>query len=612
MEERERLLTHDGDAAPHQQQRATRAALLVAGIFCLAAIVNMRSAGDSRVSEERGVEVPKQMLPGLVDDDDVGVDIQMNTTVHVFKRTLASLSPGEDAAFVFRYAGLLLNASAQYHCDIFADNTVGEARHINATGKGAKLCAERAVSISADLFEIHFFHSHVSADSTEVASQRAWIQRWNALHHGSEINATTFAKNDDDTGEIHQRKQDGNETSPWDHVTAAHVDGTHQPQSPVPTPTPSSAPGEQTRPTSTYLTFNEFTPQSVTFFTPDLSNFVRVWKKAGIPTMLRQYTSSTSTSGVVYSGRIATPASGFIIEIIAYNVEERFRSSFDPYHDDECGPAMEIHANNLTYWWKKNKYFETGSDLPGLLVAQITQPAQSGDDLTQLGNYLMAATGADLSTTPFPIEYPENNCSSADVWLEVWSANGYAIPVRTIANGATASEGSALSVASFQNEMSAMLDALMGCNKGYSRFVDWHIGIFLQKHGTRIDANGQWLCENKIGFHNGGTNEHRHAPSSVWGWGSNWARGAAGVGIEFFGAYDGTIFDNVTQLDYCSPSGFSSLDARTRGDDYGEEYCDMSVLNDKEKGRATESPANWHSPYSYSYSGGPDRNHSQR
>ena len=39
--------------------------------------------------------------------------------------------------------------------------------------------------------------------------------------------------------------------------------------------------------------------------------------------------------------------------------------------------------------------------------------------------------------------------------------------------------------------------------------------------------------------------------------GSNWARGASGVAVEFHGTYDGSYFANATELDYCSPSGFS-------------------------------------------------------
>ena len=638
-------LNHNGHAPP-RQPHATRAALLVTVIFCAAAVLNMRFAGDSPVSEEEsGVRMADQMLPRLLDDDDALPELTSNTTLRVYKRTVGSLSPGEDAAFMYKYTGLVLNKTAQYHCGTFAENVNGQYKHTNSTGKGAKICAERAVSVAADEFEIHFFHSHVSADSTEIASMRAWILRWNALHHGSEMNATTFAKEIGGLvdGSINQRKQDGNETSPWEDL---HVDVTQQPQTPMPspqmtsqqtpmpspqmpspqTPVPSISPtGPTSTPTmqptgakqtsmpttpfetepaiesgasnwSTPLSFNEFTPQSVTFFTPDLTSFVREWKRAGIATMLRKYNSTESRYGVVYSGRIATPASGFIIEIIAYDVDHRFRSSFTSYQDNECGPGMEIHSANLTHYWNKNVYMATGNDLPGLLIAQITQPAQPGDDLLALGNYLHDSTSANV--TQSVTKYPDDNCESADAWVKVAYAPGdYLIPIRTIANGALASEGASLSVASFQNEMNAMLDALMGCNKGYSRFVDWHIGIFVDGHGTSLDANAEYLCENKIGFHNGGQ-LNPLSPGTEKGWGSNWARGAAGMGVEFWAAYDGSVFLNATQLDYFSASGFSSHFASGSN----EEYCDSTVLNAKKNQHVTKRPARPASVYSYEYS----------
>ena len=585
MEERERLLPHGGDAPPRREPRAARAALFVTVTFCAAAVLNMRFAGDSPVSEEEsGVRMADQMLPRLLDDDDALPELISNTTLRVYKRTVGSLSPGEDAAFMYKYTGLVLNKTAQYHCGTFAENVNGQYKHTNSTGKGAKICAERAVSVAADEFEIHFFHSHVSADSTEIASMRAWILRWNALHHGSEMNATTFAKKIGGLvdGSINQRKQDGNETSPWEDL---HVDVTQQSQTPMPspqmtspqTPVPSMMPtmhpttmqptGPTSTPTmqptgakqtsmpttpyetepaiesgasnwSTPLSFNEFTPQSVTFFTPDLTNFVREWKRAGIATMLRKYNSTESHNGVVYSGRIATPASGFIIEIIAYDVDHRFRSSFTSYQDNECGPGLEIHSANLTYYHNKNINMAgnqmTRNDLPALLIAQITQPAQPGDDLLALGNYLHDSTLANV--TQSLTKYPDDNCESADAWVKVvYAPDDYLIPIRTIANGALASEGASLSVASFQNEMNAMLDALMGCNKGYSRFVDWHIGIFVDGDGTSLDANGEWLCEHRVGFHNGGHAESHCRPGADMGLGIQLGARRGGHGRRILG-----------------------------------------------------------------------------
>ena len=71
-------------------------------------------------------------------------------------------------------------------------------------------------------------------------------------------------------------------------------------------------------------------------------------------------------------------------------------------------------------------------------------------------------------------------------------------------------------------------------------------------NGTSLDANAQRMCRTGVGFHNGGVG----AGEDEEGEGSNWSRGASGVGVEFHGSYDGTFFEHATQLDYCSATGF--------------------------------------------------------
>ena len=534
--ESESLLSRDEDA--HQRPHATRVALFMAlAVAVLCAAFRTVPPPDSVESGERMSAIlggpPKATI---VNGSEIDLHLPSNTTMHLFKRTVASLSPSEDAAFVFRYAGLTVNETDIYTCNAgTGNNSAGEFKHRTATGRGAKVCAERAIVVSVDQFQIHFFHSHLTADTTEGASMRAWIEWWNALHHGGSPNASSFGTvaGGASEGEGYENEGGaGNASSRWDH---AHF-------------------------SNTTLSFNEFTPQSITFFTPDLSDFVSLWTKDGVPTMRRQYSSNASHTGFVYSGRIATPASGFIIEIIAYDLDPKFRASFASYADDECAPAMEVHFSNLDSVWKlaaSQEYRDL--HLPRVLVAQLTQPVQASngnddDDLLSLGLYLEKATGHRLARVV--TQHPEHNCASATVWVKVNNGGSYYIPIRTVANGAVASNGASLSVAAFQNEMTAMLDGLMGCNQGYSRFIDWHIGIsidpWISGRGTSLDLNAEFLCEAGIGFHNGGTLKNDS------GIGSNWARGYAGVGVEFMGQYDGSVFHNASQFDYCSVNGFSS------------------------------------------------------
>ena len=63
-----------------------------------------------------------------------------------------------------------------------------------------------------------------------------------------------------------------------------------------------------------------------------------------------------------------------------------------------------------------------------------------------------------------------------------------------------------------------------------------------------LDANAASLCRNDVGFHNG---------NDSYDWGSNWCRGASGLGVEFQGNFDWTFFrpELVDPLDYCAKLG---------------------------------------------------------
>ena len=187
------------------------------------------------------------------------------------------------------------------------------------------------------------------------------------------------------------------------------------------------------------------------------------------------------------------------------------------------------------------------------------------------------ASGAGLRTTA--TYHAADDCASADAWLAVYSSKERSIAVRTVALGDDASAGAALSVAAFEDEMATSMDALLGCNRGYSRWADWHLGTFMRGPGASLDVNARYLCERRIGFHNGGL---------VRSGGSNWARGAAGVGVEFAGHFDGTWFNqsDVSQINYCSASGFGSPSDLVTG-----EQCEHELSRNGSTGVAVLRPA---------------------
>ncbi|KAH8068932.1 hypothetical protein JL720_12140 [Aureococcus anophagefferens] len=104
-------------------------------------------------------------------------------------------------------------------------------------------------------------------------------------------------------------------------------------------------------------------------------------------------------------------------------------------------------------------------------------------------------------------------------------------------------------VSFFASYVTEAQDELIACNTGYARYVDNHIGVSLGgPDSLSLDANAESLCRNDVGFHNG---------NDSYDWGSNWCRGASGLGVEFQGNFDWTFFhpELVDPLDYCAKLG---------------------------------------------------------
>ena len=110
--------------------------------------------------------------------------------------------------------------------------------------------------------------------------------------------------------------------------------------------------------------------------------------------------------------------------------------------------------------------------LPGVIVAQVSQPARDADDVGSLGEYLEQATGASLTraTTREHAAYGRASADVAQARLSRLASGGAdrSVNVRTIAVGDAASSGAGLSVKAFADDMAATLDAMLGCNRGWS------------------------------------------------------------------------------------------------------------------------------------------------
>ena len=111
------------------------------------------------------------------------------------------------------------------------------------------------------------------------------------------------------------------------------------------------------------------------------------------------------------------------------------------------------------------------------------------------------------------------------------------------------------SVANFERVVSSANAELLGCNSGWSRYLDWHIGVWCAAPET-LDAIGPKLCEAGSGS-GGGFHAHISSPNKrVSSAGSIWAAGVGGLGVEFHMNFDWQFFNEsiVSLLDYCSGS----------------------------------------------------------
>lgn len=294
--------------------------------------------------------------------------------------------------------------------------------------------------------------------------------------------------------------------------------------------------------------WSEWISQSATFYAPNLRLHLRNWDKAGVP-FLGRYRADRHTETKLYSARVVVPHSGNVVEIVSGDVGE-FAANFSAYEAGECGASAQIAASLESMestWVSLDGRASNAAGVPDLLIVQLGMPAA---EISALPAFLTAYSEASLNTTV---------ASSAGGLLEdcEWSSTAlqlsatdvdWAVTLRLTYN-ALASADSNYSASFHAAYVADAMDATMGCDAGYSRYVDSHIGVTLE--GTSLDANAKALCDAGVGIHTGDAGQ---------GSGSNWARGTSGLGVEFQGEYDYTFFPawDIYVLDYCSADGFGT------------------------------------------------------
>ncbi|KAK7242395.1 hypothetical protein SO694_00012473 [Aureococcus anophagefferens] len=284
-------------------------------------------------------------------------------------------------------------------------------------------------------------------------------------------------------------------------------------------------------------TYSEWATQGVTFYVPTLHPHLRLWTR----------------EGVAYRRRVASSGP-----------ESRETTIAIAYESGECGAGaavgLDLAAMPAALGTRViQRRFNGGSEsnargLPDLLPVMVSQPVV---DVTALPNFLADYSEALLNTTvdASPADDDGDRCEWSSTTLDLSTlVSAWAVTLRLVKNS-RATAAANYSAAFFAEYVGAAADDDMGCDAGYSRYADAHVGITLE--GTSLDFNARGLCADGVGVHTGDTGD---------GTGSNWARGSSGVGVEFHGSYDYSFFSqwDLFVLDYCAASGFgASADACT-------------------------------------------------
>ena len=120
------------------------------------------------------------------------------------------------------------------------------------------------------------------------------------------------------------------------------------------------------------------------------------------------------------------------------------------------------------------------------------------------------------------------------------------------------------SVARFEEIVVEANRALLGCNTGWSRYLDWHLGVYCEAPQS-LDKIGPKLCVAGHGFH-----AHISSPNKrISTAGSIWSDGVGGLGVEFHLDFTYDFFNKsqLALLDYCSADSAGQC---------SEDSCDLS------------------------------------
>lgn len=304
---------------------------------------------------------------------------------------------------------------------------------------------------------------------------------------------------------------------------------------------------------------------AVTFYAASLEPFLSAWADIdGLTYSLASYASPLDGE-TLYNVFLLLPSSGTTLRVVAPHAGN-FQASCASMTTDMCAESLfvnqtvvEMKAHLVAL--KRRRLAAAAADAaayPDLLVVEVAAPAgptaidaiprfmkEFAKATTAYDTFARTSGGANCSWTSFEFEV----CGMAEDGDQCSADDGWAVAVKSVHN-AGASHG-AYSPQYYGEYVSGVHTALTGCNTGWDRFLDSHLGVWCTKP-RYLDNIGPKLCGNGVGYHaHAGDNS---AGSAIEG--SLWSAGAAGLGIEFHGYFNGRFFNEtaLTDLDYCTKS----------------------------------------------------------
>lgn len=302
-----------------------------------------------------------------------------------------------------------------------------------------------------------------------------------------------------------------------------------------------------------HFVWDAWMAQSITFYTPSLDKFLKAWEDAGVPYLARKY-DNPEDGERMFTAFVYLPHAGHVMEVVSDKVGDKDKSAFSSLEDESCPSAVYVgrSVKSMKDMWKAmGGTHKNSQGLPDLLIVKLSTPSARPhallDYVQEFGTLAIAHNETRVKTGKHECSYSTmrfRKCTFSDD--DTCNDDGYDwhVDMQVVDNPSAATLK--YTVEDFEQYVSSTHRENLGCNKGWDRFLDMHIGMWCQDP-AKLDKIGPKMCEAGAGF---------HAHSAVGHLGSIWAAGAGGLGVEFHGAFDYTFFNqsDLDALDYCSKS----------------------------------------------------------